>query len=1239
MAPTRAHAMSNWFMNELLMISSSSNERKWAFGSLPSAAGALPQTPFCARSASFGQKSSNRSRVRGTGSGRRRQSSAAASNTGTSEYFINDKRVAEKEYQDTLAAENIIVKAKNFLVFQGDVEKTAAMKPSDLATLIERVSGSIEFQKEYDELQKELEVKGRESIVAYQKRKEYNAEVKQYQTQTTEVENYNKKIEERDNLKTNLILWKLYHIERDISSKKEQIKAFDEEIQQKMDALTEAEEILANANSAYATANNQYRSLERKHHQYVKKIESRQKDVLPINEKIKLKKHHVKEAESRLAAVQHDLDRQNGEIAIVQKGFEVLDKAVKKFEVESKQSSALSGLRDVSDEVIKEYEALNSDYKLRTSAEQSRLETLLRNKRTNTDKLVSLTNKRDEAKAKVAALQSEIADLKSSIKHISESINDDNESVVAKKSQLDKIISERSDKQRNISELNSQLATVARQLLDYNTSVRESEKTIKLKEDTESLKRLFPGVKGLISDLLEPKERRYQTAVSTVLGRNFDSIVVDSQKTARECIEYLKEQRKGTCSFIPLDTIVVTPIPSSMRTLGRNVRLAIETVSFKPEIERAVQFVCSNSLICDNIEVAKEMKWSRNIQAMMVCLDGSIIHRANMISGGTVDNRNARRWEQKDVVGMYRLKDKLTNDLRQLTMKKNENSTKEESLISEIGGLEMKLQDSRDRLNTLNITLESRQSELQHHKTVSREVVPTIGETEKTIAEYDDEINKIESKVKRTRQSIFGDLCARMGISDIKEFETAQSSHLELINKKNLEFSSQRTRLQTRLNFETGRAQQTQKRVDNIRVELERNQEVIKQLRSEREVILTEISQLEADKNSAKEKSEEAKAVMEARKATAEDYVKVVHENRNDLSRAEKKQSGLEEDISRDAAKRLDMLTDCKINGQTLPLLEGSLNDIPMKRMLSEGDGDDLTGNDGDGDVSMADAVSTGDIPMSQISDTSVFGILVDYSRLEERLKESSDPAIETEIEEEIGTLSSQIDGMVVNVRASDHLEEASTKFKEAASESEQAGKTHRAIRKKFEEVKRKRSTAFNKAFDQISRSIDGIYKELTRNKSFPTGGSANLYWENDGDDFAKGIIYNVQPPMKQFCEIEQLSGGEKTMAALALLFAIHRFHPSPFFILDEIDAALDNNNIASIGRYIKHNARENFQFIVISLKNGLFEKSDALVGIYRDQDINSSRALTLDLRQFDNKPAPSDTRDRDRTPAVAGAA
>merc|ERR1711939_722668 len=122
----------------------------------------------------------------------------------------------------------------------------------------------------------------------------------------------------------------------------------------------------------------------------------------------------------------------------------------------------------------------------------------------------------------------------------------------------------------------------------------------------------------------------------------------------------------------------------------------------------------------------------------------------------------------------------------------------------------------------------------------------------------------------------------------------------------------------------------------------------------------------------------------------------------------------------------------------------------------------------------------------------------------------------------------------------------------------------------------------------------------------FPAGGRAYLTADEE-EPYLAGVNYHTMPPTKRFRDMEHLSGGEKTMAALALLFAIHSYQPSPFFVLDEVDAALDNTNVGKIAAYIRRRANEDFQFIVISLKTGLFQGSESLVGVFRDQEANSS--------------------------------
>lgn len=199
-------------------------------------------------------------------------------------------------------------------------------------------------------------------------------------------------------------------------------------------------------------------------------------------------------------------------------------------------------------------------------------------------------------------------------------------------------------------------------------------------------------------------------------------------------------------------------------------------------------------------------------------------------------------------------------------------------------------------------------------------------------------------------------------------------------------------------------------------------------------------------------------------------------------------------------------------------------------------------------------------------------------------------------------------------MRAIDRLDGVEARLKSTEKDFEDARKAAKDSKDKFNQVKEKRFDLFNKAFSHISEQISHVYKDLTRSSAFPLGGQAYLDIEDSDAPYLSGIKYHAMPPLKRFRDMEHLSGGEKTMAALALLFAVHSYQPSPFFVLDEVDAALDNANVEKIKNYIREHAGPGMQFIVISLKTGLFQGSESLVGVFRDQEANSSKTLTLDV-------------------------
>ncbi|XP_008588628.1 PREDICTED: structural maintenance of chromosomes protein 1B-like, partial [Galeopterus variegatus] len=200
------------------------------------------------------------------------------------------------------------------------------------------------------------------------------------------------------------------------------------------------------------------------------------------------------------------------------------------------------------------------------------------------------------------------------------------------------------------------------------------------------------------------------------------------------------------------------------------------------------------------------------------------------------------------------------------------------------------------------------------------------------------------------------------------------------------------------------------------------------------------------------------------------------------------------------------------------------------------------------------------------------------------------------------------------NQRAQENLKTLRHKFQEYTDAFEAITKEARMRRQEFEQVKKRRYDLFSRCFEHVSTSVDQVYKKLCGNNS----AQAFLMAENSEEPYLEGISYSCVAPGKRFMLMDDLSRGEKCVAALALLFAVHSFQPAPLFVLNEVDAALDNTNIGKVSSYIKEQSQEQFQMIVISSKEEFFSKADSVIGICPEyEDCMFSRVLTLDLSQY----------------------
>ncbi|KAI4167817.1 MAG: hypothetical protein LQ343_006889 [Gyalolechia ehrenbergii] len=1123
-------------------------------------------------------------------------------NQGVSEYRINDRVVTAQQYNEALEAENILIKARNFLVFQGDVEAIASQSPRDLTRLIEQISGSLEYKAEYEKLKETQDEALDNQNYNLHRRRGINSELKQYEEQKREAETFSKKADERDQAIVTHILWKLYHFQRVIEESGAEIQKHQEELKEHRRSIEKYEHGLDEAKKEQTKAGKEVAKVEKSIKNKEKEVEAKENGLVPVAEKIDISRKSVAKCEKRVADISKERDGHAGSIKQSTKDLKMVEKAQTQWENERKKLAEQEG-RQLSDADVQQYTRLREDVNKRTAADQSMVDNLSRQQKADEETVNSLKSKVDSAEWQSQKLETELGEIEERKKGVNALIKEITKEISSKKKAYNEQTSERLRLAQIRTEKDEQLQEVLTKLLEAEDGRKQNEKDARLRNTVSDMKRIFPGVKGRVSELCKPIEKRYGVAISTVLGRNFDAIIVENEKTAIDCIQYLRDQRRGQATFIPLDTIQWTASTSNLKGT-RGTRMAVDTINYDSSLERAVAYVCGNAVICDDLAIAKHVCWEKRNDVKAVTLDGSIIHKSGNMTGGQGGKQDNRRWEDAEVENLRKLKDKLIADLSSLPEPRR-GATEEETLQGELTGLEQKLVYAKEELKAYERNQNSKQKELSHAQEQLEGARPKYREKLGELENSKRHLEELQAAVSEIQDEVFAHFCQRLGYDNIRVYEAQQGTLQQESAQKNLEFSTQKSRLQSRMKYEEQQLQETQNRIKRLEDQIKQDQALIGELEAELESTQNELDTLgvEIDQLTEQLGKQKAKHTQKAEK---------VNEQRREMQKRSKNVdgtlrviTGLESERQLSAAGRYTLLRRCKLEDISIPLTEQSrpLDQLPIDQVVQT-DPDAMDLDEGQDTTSL------------QLSDIQDHGIEVDFEDLDEDLKDvGDDDQTEDELQSKIKALNAELDHMAPNMRAMERVSVAKGRLATTDKDYEDARKRAVKAKEAFTKVKEKRFELFSKAFSHISEQIGPIYKDLTKDPvNLPMGGQAYLDMEDSDEPYLDGIKYHAMPPLKRFRDMEHLSGGEKTMAALALLFAVHSYQPSPFFVLDEVDAALDNANVAKIANYIRDHAGPGMQFIVISLKTGLFQGSEALVGIYRDQGANTSKALTLDV-------------------------
>ncbi|KAL9558398.1 hypothetical protein MBANPS3_000941 [Mucor bainieri] len=1186
-----------------------------------------PSTPSNNSSSSVNTRAPKKAHVTAvyeTSQGREVRFMRVINTNGQSEYRINDRVVQYTDYNKALEKENILVKAKNFLVFQGDVESVASQHPKDLTRLIEQISGSWDYRDQYDDLKQKRDEAIEESAHTFNKKRGIAAEIKLYEEQKEEADKFEKLVVDKRDLTVQYLLWKLFHVE-------EKARALEEESSAKNADKDDLQFEVAGMEDNFKKAREEKALIHRekiKCELHIRKINRELDEQHPTSvsnmEKIAQLEKKIKQTEQSIERIKRDGQQQEQVVASLEKDLELLQHTEQQFEASIPTTAGLANGPVLTGAQLMDYERRKQEVSIKAVEEQHLLQQYQRQYKTEKQRL-------DEQQSKMEKLQAAEAETLDALRQANEEkatltleAETIQERLGVRQSELKKLEHERTTTHQRETKLNEKLQEVLNKLMEASVTQQESDKDSRFNESVATLKQIYPNVHGKLSDLCRPNQRKYDTAIATVLGRNMDAIVVEDEQTAAECIEYMREQHVGVATFLPIHSLSLPPINDRYRNFVRGARLAYDVLKFDKQYDSVVQYACGSTLICDTLAIAKQICFEMNENVRTVTLDGSVIHQSGLMTGGQTGAQTTKKWAQSDVEELMRSRDKLLEELNQISKTKRM-GTAEDSAKSDCSNLSSQLKTLEEELTTLESRIQGLQGTLENTRQNLAAAVQPYEQHKHALSQLEANIQRVQEEINRVEDHIFEDFCAEINVPTIRDYEAMQYGVSDEVTEQRAQFASQKSRLETQLAFEKDQLNELIARLKKLETTLSNDATQKRKLEADVAGMAGKTEQLQAKLKSFEVDLQKQTHLEEQKQIDINEVSRALEAKGKNVEELLREFRAVESEYEKVRAERVAIFRKCKLEGINLPLTRGSMDDI----IIEETNNNNATQNTDDNasvsdTSSVAGSVSSSvvnsantdmdlDVPVSQMSIQSTdWEVEVDFSSVGAAQRRDDSARLEHEFQEQIKKYADEIEQMAPNLKAVSRLEGVHERLKQAEQEFNAARATAKSAKEAFNLVKQKRYGKFFAAFSHISEKIDTVYKDLTKSPTFTLGGTAYLTAEDEDEPYLEGITYHAMPPMKRFRDMEQLSGGEKSVAALALLFAIHSFKPSPFFVLDEVDAALDNTNVSTVASYIRQHATPDFQFIVISLKHTLYEKAESLVGIYRDQDLNSSKTMTL---------------------------
>lgn len=1127
--------------------------------------------------------------------------------TGSSEYRVKGKVVSLENYNKELAGIGVLVKARNFLVFQNEVESIASKSPKELSAMFEEISESAEYRQGYERARAEKDTAEEEVTQFWRKRKGMAAERRQYREQKEEAEKFRRLQKQVGDTKTERALFELFHVDEDLRTVKAEVTDIDDELDVRGRQFAKKEALYKAEKKRVNELDKEKSKLERKR----KRLAVETEKLRPTEVKLKAEKsgltRRLKRDKQVCKSLEEEFQKESDSIDSLEAEIKDCATRIASLEKDIRDAEEAS----VSEGSMSEYRSLKERVVTRTSLLQQQLGESKRTADGTAQEKSGVEGREKRLRDRINAISRDRETYSERLENLRRQIDAKTKEISAMELEQRSLYEAEGERNKVRKGLEEDAANATQALREAKADITQSGRQKAFNEAFEKMRRTFPGVHGRLSDLCQPTQTRYREAVAVIFGKQMDSIVVDTKNTGDQCVKFFKDNRVGVGNFIPLDDIRPPALDESLRRLGGTSRLVIDVVKYSEVYHKAVLYAAGNSVICGTLDEARRLGYHKGRRIKVCSEDGTLINRAGFMTGGTTRSGGSGtlKWDRAEIEVQKRKKHSALRELAEVGTA--EEDRRKAALLAERlddlkRGLSILQQDCSDTVSRAKAAeREAEQSE--------SEIKSLQSQLQRSTSDYtaaSEKVRELESRLHGLENELFGDFALRHNIETVQEFEERFVKKSGELREKKLQLEKTELSLRSSLKFHKGKHSRArllkvqrnidvqQEKIQAIEENLEKLSGKSVELGSRSEAVNREIDDLASEKQDIVEQLGEKR--QELRKETDS-----LSETRKELTQKRSKMERLQ-------SQRAKLLTAAKVTQVHIPVCEMDSED-------GEDESPAVEQHESDGDVLMEGAEDDGGAAVNVN-----LNVVVDYSGLTRRHRAAATVDKQREMldsySETVRSMEQQLERLAPNMKANEHMTDVNEKLEEIDREADAARERARNAVASFEDVKQKRQDRFSHCFNHVAGKIDEVYRQLTRSTAYPMGGNAYLSLEQQDEPYLGGIKFNAMPPTKRFRDMEQLSGGERTVAALALLFAIHDFRPSPFFVLDEVDAALDKLNVGRVSAYVRSRAPD-LQTIVISLKDSFYERADALVGIYRDVYLQSSRLLTLDLTDFDEHP------------------